>query len=227
VTLKEELVEYLEDGENVWKAIRRISKEAKSNPNSDSKESIHTLTELADELLSLGELNIYEMEKDAIILSGIQWEYMGHEQVIHGPFTTNQMAAWVQQGYFTGTSAVYIRRRRHATAHSLSESSNGNTNTKKRSHEELMSDFSDDEDGIECKQARVSYSAGDASHSSVSDVSIKGPTAQQECSKSSQLSSTRSSCYDVYNDWVLSDSIDFSSVPLSSDVNELDDKHAE
>lgn len=40
----------------------------------------------------------------------VQWEYMGNQdEAIHGPFSTADMLAWIQAGYFVGPTAVRVR----------------------------------------------------------------------------------------------------------------------
>lgn len=39
----------------------------------------------------------------------MKWEYQGDDGVIHGTYTTNQIAEWKKEGYFTGKTAVMMR----------------------------------------------------------------------------------------------------------------------
>jgi len=51
-----------------------------------------------------GSTNSTELEDD------VKWEYRGQDGALHGPVTSAQMLQWRSQGYFTGESAVDIRR---------------------------------------------------------------------------------------------------------------------
>ena len=45
-----------------------------------------------------------------VILFQINWEYLGKDNNIHGPFSSDQMSSWVRCGYFSGENSVQVRR---------------------------------------------------------------------------------------------------------------------
>lgn len=110
----------------------------------DGRASISRLTEIADLLLSNGELNIYDMTREAIELSDIKWEYQGQDGSIHGPFTSAQIATWQSQGYLTGSTSVMIRRA-GASEEELSDSGPAKKRAR-TAHEEVLGDFEDDDE---------------------------------------------------------------------------------
>ena len=61
-----------------------------------------------------------------------KWEYKGQDGKVHGPFPSSNFLAWREQGYFTGKSAVQMRRYVNEPEVSAAE--------------ELMNDFDDIED---------------------------------------------------------------------------------
>merc|ERR1719343_680814 len=96
-----------------------------------SKSNIDNLTGAANALLLKGEVDIYDKTKRDILrgfpslmkqvygnvdtmtslkTSNLKWEYQGNEDSqLHGPYTTEQIIAWVRSGYFVGTQRVKIR----------------------------------------------------------------------------------------------------------------------
>eukprot|EP01040_Poterioochromonas_malhamensis_P001118 gene1118-1186_t len=84
------------------KEINEISK--KNRPRIDR------VTEIADELIANGLSGIYGMSYEAIYASTVLWEYKGADEVIYGPYTSQQIAEWKSQGYLTGATAVMIRK---------------------------------------------------------------------------------------------------------------------
>lgn len=84
------------------KEINEISK--KNRPQIDR------VTEIADELIANGLSGIYGMSYEAISASTVLWEYKGADEVIYGPYTSQQIAEWKSQGYLTGATAVMIRK---------------------------------------------------------------------------------------------------------------------
>jgi len=137
--LKLELLGIVKEGETVAGAMRRLSASAKA-ASAGSKKSrgggiaktniqaplgksstetnsvcrdaalLDRVTEIANDLLSHGITGIYDMSFAAIEASTVQWEYRALDGTIQGPFTSQQIAEWKTQGYFTGPSAVMMRR---------------------------------------------------------------------------------------------------------------------
>lgn len=73
----------------------------------------------------------------------MKWEYMGQDQQIHGPYTSKEMYEWMQQGFFTGDNAVYMREYQGVGVGSTPKNSAGNlVGTSK----EVENDFESDEE---------------------------------------------------------------------------------
>lgn len=75
-----------------------------------NRPAMDRITEIADELISNGLSGIYGMTYEAISASTVMWEYKGLDGNIYGPYTSQQLADWKNQGYFTGDSAVQVRK---------------------------------------------------------------------------------------------------------------------
>jgi hypothetical protein len=113
------------------------------------REDICRLTEIVDMLLSNGELNIYEMTREAVELSDMKWEYQGQDGSIHGPYSSAEIATWQFQGYLTGPTSVFIRRAREGgsdTAASIPGESGPDRKRARTAHEEVLGDFEDGDD---------------------------------------------------------------------------------
>ncbi len=126
-----------------------VSTAAPSTPKSLAKAYLNELTGAANALLLQGEVEIYQSTKQDIErhlpLSNVkrsiekeppaQWEYKGNQDgALHGPYTTEQMLAWVKTGYFVGTQRVKIRTIRE---HDI----------KLSTQDDLLADLLDDDDG--------------------------------------------------------------------------------
>jgi hypothetical protein len=83
-----------------------------------SRAAIHSITEIADELMTSGSTTtgqggqltgIYDMTYESILASTLLWEYKGHDEVVYGPYTAQQISAWQGQGFLTGPTAVQLR----------------------------------------------------------------------------------------------------------------------
>ena len=72
--------------------------------------ALEQLTDIVDELLSTGLSGVYNMTYEAIETSSVRWEYRGLDGIIHGPYTPQIIAAWKNQGYFSGSSSVMMRK---------------------------------------------------------------------------------------------------------------------
>jgi hypothetical protein len=85
----------------------------KNNDISSSKSNsllIIQVTELADQLLGRGWTGIMNMRRSHLWSITWNWEYKDAQGNIQGPFTAKEMGSWKNQGYFTGTGAVQMRR---------------------------------------------------------------------------------------------------------------------
>jgi len=127
ISLKKLIVTYLQDGENVLKALRRLKGKPSEKQSSTPKEAntaFDLLTEAADLCLhNFSYFNIYSETKEEILAS-IQnetgermpvlsyWEYKLTEdsEEIYGPFLTSDMLSWYTEGYFQGERVVFLRR---------------------------------------------------------------------------------------------------------------------
>jgi hypothetical protein len=74
---------------------------------------IERVTEIADLLIAGGLTGIYDMSYEAIAASTVQWEYKGADGIVYGPYTSQEIAGWKEQGYLTGATAVLMRQARH------------------------------------------------------------------------------------------------------------------
>lgn len=122
-----------------------------------AQDSLNDLTEAANALLG-GDVDIYQKtrndllklvqsakpeeskeDNDKTVAAGtaesqsqLSWEYMGsQDHQIHGPYTPEQMKAWIGAGYFAGAQAVQVR--------SVKEK-------EKSKVQDLLSDLMDDDD---------------------------------------------------------------------------------
>lgn len=143
------------------KANASSKQEAASSENNTQSESfklaqasLNQLTEAANALLGMGDADIYQKTKDDLqkllpkkeeakeaaaagSSSKVTWEYKGlQDGQIHGPYTGEQMKAWVGAGYFVGAQAVQIRSIREK---------------EKSTADDLLSDLMDDDDDDEDK----------------------------------------------------------------------------
>lgn len=160
------MIPLVSESETVLKAIARYGNSMKRTPKGDcntmAHDALNTLTTASNSLLLRGQVDIYEMTVQDLInlmppekipadtlafdhTKDFQWEYEGrHDGKIHGPFTTSDMLAWIQAGYFVGESAVNVR-----------------TVTKKKipksMHDDLMDDLMGDDDD---QNASVEYERG-------------------------------------------------------------------
>ena len=78
----------------------------------------------------------------------IEWEYMGNadkEQIIQGPFTTQQMISWIQAGYFVGANAVQVRSIT-TTIYKEEKKKEESTTSKKEKLENMLQDLEDSDD---------------------------------------------------------------------------------
>jgi len=123
----QKLVEHLLPKESVARALKRLRKE---------KEKFAVVTDNADKLLGLGIFEIYSQTKEMLAAKieasldtakaakaakeekatagggSSSWEYKikRTDEAVHGPFSSEDMTAWLAEGYFRGDSAVWVRR---------------------------------------------------------------------------------------------------------------------
>jgi len=119
VKLKKKLVSYLNEKENTLAALRRYSAKGPAR----DMDKFNTLTECADELLSLGFGDIYsdskeriaaEIKEDELELQNegkprgvpVVWEYKLKDGTTFGPYSSQDMAQWQGQGYFSGENVL-------------------------------------------------------------------------------------------------------------------------
>jgi CD2 antigen cytoplasmic tail-binding protein 2 len=122
-----------------------------------AQSSLNHLTEAANALLTLGDVDIYQKTRNDLLqlipqqpqqqhpqqqvdqttTATVSWEYKGSQDgIIHGPYTSEQMSAWTQAGYFVGNQAVQIR----------TITKQANPKDKAKASEDLLSDLMDDND---------------------------------------------------------------------------------
>eukprot|EP01034_Spumella_vulgaris_P021479 gene21479-27514_t len=98
---------------------QQLTAEQKKEQLRASRQAIHAITEIADELMSSGSTTaagsqggltgIYDMTYESILASTLLWEYKGHDEVVYGPYTAQQISSWQAQGFLTGPTAVLLR----------------------------------------------------------------------------------------------------------------------
>jgi hypothetical protein len=113
------LLGLMQPEETISRAMKRIKTEDGGIVSPKGKGTKHPLkssprveliTDLADQLISSGLTGIYGMVYEAIEAVVSLWEYQSSDGAVHGPFSYSSIAQWKQQGYFTGASAVPMRR---------------------------------------------------------------------------------------------------------------------
>jgi hypothetical protein len=111
--LKRELLGFLQLGDTVARAMRRLGGGgAGKRPNAAQRAQLDRLTEISSLLLAHGATSIFETTHAALkaSLDSRPWQYRGLDGVVHGPFSSKQMAAWRAQDFFQGESAVMLQR---------------------------------------------------------------------------------------------------------------------
>ena len=112
------------------KAANRSESPAASTAPMSAKACLNDLTGAANALLLKGDVDIYQSRKmdiERLLMESLgtaslraeqprekqlpaQWEYKGNQDgAIHGPYTTEQMLAWIKAGYFKTSQRVKIR----------------------------------------------------------------------------------------------------------------------
>jgi CD2 antigen cytoplasmic tail-binding protein 2 len=118
------------DNETILQALVRYGDLIKKQRKDDSSEALQLsqmalgdLTAASNALLLKGDVDIYQKTRMDLMRMvpdqplrlikdrpKVQWEYKGNQDgEIHGPYTTLEMLAWTQAGYFVGAQAVQIR----------------------------------------------------------------------------------------------------------------------
>ena len=127
--IKIQILQIIKKEETVAQGMRRLSSKGNNRNNNQKGKATTTssssvdpetakqnkillekLTELADDLLSYGISGIFEMTYDAIEVSTVRWEYKALDGSIQGPYTSEQISEWKKAGYFSGSSAVMMRK---------------------------------------------------------------------------------------------------------------------
>lgn len=186
---------------------KKLSAVEKNRLARANRGNIERVTEVADRLIATGLTGLYSMSYEAIYASTVLWEYKGHDGVIHGPFTSQQISGWKAQGYLTGTTAVSIRqvRRPHlssATANSKSAGKQVRFEAKKE-----MSIYDDDDIDSnntrqQQQQAAQSTLFGDSSGAAkLAEIASLSSANVVEVSAQAQVAADEG--------WMNSDDIDF------------------
>merc|ERR1712166_547713 len=118
--LKRAIVDILLPKEKVSKALKRLRGSGKK-PSAEGAADFNTIMEAANNLLQCGEFGVYDKNRETLEddLSAAEkesdeglWDYkLAEDGDEHGPFTTAQMAAWSEQGYFSTESPALVRMR--------------------------------------------------------------------------------------------------------------------
>lgn len=165
--LVSKIVPLVSENESVLQAVARFGNllkrnKSKSTANKDdssvqtAQTALNDLTEAANALMLQGHVDIYQQTKTELLKvladskpaakdkQHVSWEYRGNQDgQVHGPYTTQQMVAWIQAGYFIGEQAVQIR----TIAKALPE--------QKSTADELMSDLMEDDDEQQPEETQV------------------------------------------------------------------------
>jgi len=170
--LVSKIVPLITEDESVLQAVVRFGNLLKRNnrksTNEDNDTSVQTaqkalndLTEAANALMLKGNVDIYQQTKTELLKlladskprstnkekQHVSWEYRGNQDgQIHGPYTTQQMLAWIQAGYFIGEQAVQIRTIAKSPPESMSTA------------DDLLSDLMED-DEQEDKQVKGEWTS--------------------------------------------------------------------
>lgn len=235
IELKRELVSLMDEGETVAQAMRRYGGKIAGNKNKkpvpvtkENRKIIERLTEIADQLLSqdttLG--GIYDMSREAVESSTVLWEYKGHDGVTQGPFTSLQISEWKKQGFFTGSTAVMMRKVVQKDAKRKTEADDDVRGAKrmkvdeepvrKAQHQELADDFDDDDsdDGLSIAQIIEKDRHKKETAQKQAASSNMHSTNADECSArglvlNSSAQATQAKEQGGDENWILSDDIDF------------------
>lgn len=196
--------------------------------SSADKQLVNRLIEAADALISAGLVGVYEMSYESVDASMAMWEYLALDGSVQGPYTSQQIAAWKAQGFFTGASAVQMRRVGNPASSAVSApdrsgeslkrpsslcSHDDGTSKKKVRHEEataamddLIGDLDDDDDGNEAAVSSDSVDTALATTTATGAATLGGSGARGGESR------------DAPGPWISSDDVDFGSfVDLRSD----------
>eukprot|EP01117_Protostelium_nocturnum_P004373 TRINITY_DN1584_c0_g1_i1.p1 TRINITY_DN1584_c0_g1~~TRINITY_DN1584_c0_g1_i1.p1 ORF type:complete len:313 (+),score=127.70 TRINITY_DN1584_c0_g1_i1:40-978(+) len=129
--LQRQLIAMLREGESPRKALHRLSNQQKEFRKTkerekleESKKMFDGITECASDLQTIGFHDILD-DRVEVIHSRLNrlkedaketkekramWEYRDNEGRLQGPFSSEQMLGWVNQGYFLGESSVMVRK---------------------------------------------------------------------------------------------------------------------
>jgi hypothetical protein len=138
--MRKRLASLLNNKETALSALRRYSGKGPNKEKDRDMEKFNTVTECADALLSAGCHNIYSDSREKILYElgnspsddsddvGMRepttgyankmpatrepafWEYKLKDGTTFGPYTSQDMASWKAQGYFSGDQAVLVRK---------------------------------------------------------------------------------------------------------------------
>ncbi len=176
---------------NRWKQQKRDAKET-DNESNVAKSHLDALTGAASALLLKGEVDVYDKTRQDMLrmfpsllvqvqgmngnddtkaappsktTSKPKWEYQGNEDnQLHGPYTTEQMIAWVRSGYFVGAQRVKIR-----TISVEEQAEEEKVEPELSTEDDLMADLMDDDEEDE-EESRPTKKAKD----SKSTIVVKG-----------------------------------------------------
>jgi hypothetical protein len=154
VELKYAITKMLEGAdESISSALKRLAKTSEKGKRDTFEVDI--LTGLVDELMVSGDAVAYSATKEQLELTFVTWEYRALDGSIQGPFPSAAMAQWVQAGFFSGTSAVLMRKIYPSAApgervDKRSESDGGPSSKRARISrkevQDLENDFADSDD---------------------------------------------------------------------------------
>ncbi|KAG7395112.1 CD2 antigen cytoplasmic tail-binding protein 2 [Phytophthora boehmeriae] len=167
----ETLAKLLQPRETVLQALKRLGSKknarikagnkrkqrAEDTRTEQEKRQFEQVTEAADFLMRIGEVDVYSQIKEEFIpeedllaqrrrvqfaeqeegkseekppREEVMWEYKATDGQIHGPYPTSSFVAWQQQGYFKGETAVDMRQVRSSSDTTGQAEQNGNKKQK-------------------------------------------------------------------------------------------------
>ena len=111
--LKVAIVRILEEDESIAAALKRLVKETSSEKTRTGKRDtsgVDMLTDLVNAMSEAGEPLSYSTTKEGLENEIVTWEYRALDGSVQGPYPTTTMSAWLDAGFFSGASAVYLRK---------------------------------------------------------------------------------------------------------------------
>lgn len=175
-----------------------------------ASKKLSRLIEVADTLVSRGFVSIYEASYESIVNSLSVWEYQALDGSIQGPFTSQQIADWMSQGYFTGDSAVMIRRCGLAESHRplISSGASESLATKRKQMDEYIGPT---------KKVKFDLGVQSTKEDLLADLDDDDDDGNDNDTDNNEVkAATKGTIEEEKGPWILSDDIDFRELASSS-----------